>query len=138
VVGGVNISRSVIVCVVFCAVLLGACGANDNPFTVTIVNDTAQTVVDHGYFVTQRGTSKGGGAVTLKPGHSFGESEFADEGVDADRITSPGGETLGCLPFKFSNNPPVTLVVKVSEMVPCGNSGGSSAVGGHDWPSSKY
>lgn len=133
-----NISRSVIVCIALSAVVLGACGANDNPFTVTIVNDTSQTVLDHGYFVTQPGTSHGGGVVSLKPGHSFGEGEFANEGVDSDRITSLDGKTLGCLPFKFSQNPPVPVVVKISEMVPCDDSGGSSAVGGHDWPSSKY
>jgi hypothetical protein len=125
-------------CVFLGAILLTACGANDGPFTVTIVNDTTQTVVDHGYFITVPGTSNGGGRVVLKEGHSFEEDEFANEGVDADRITTLGGETLGCLPFKFSENPPVAVVVKVSEMVPCGNSGGSKAVGGADWPFPSY
>ena len=102
-------------------------GANDDPFTVTIRNNTSQTVIDYGYFVTMPGTSNGGGAVVLGPGQSFGESEFANEGVDQDRITSVGGKTLGCLPFQFSENPPVPFEVNVTEMVPCRNWGDSES-----------
>ena len=120
------------------APLLSSCGANDNPFTVSIRNDTTQTVVDHGYFVTKRGTSDGGGAVILKPGQSFVESEFANEGVDQDRITTLSGTRLGCLPFQFSNNPPVTIRVKVTEMVRCHNWGIPPGNSKYDWPDRKY
>jgi len=110
-------------------------GANDDPFTVTIRNNTSQTVVDHGYFVTVPGTSNGGGAVVLRSGQSFGEPEFANEGVDPDRITSLGGTTIGCLPFQFSENAPKPLVVKVTEMVPCRQWPEYSK---EDWPDPDY
>ena len=103
---------------------------------MTIRNNTSQIVIDYGYFVTVPGTSNGGGAVVLRPGQSFGESEFANEGVDQDRITSVGGRTLGCLPFQFSENPPVPFEVDVTEMVPCRNWGDSESK--VDWPDAKY
>lgn len=112
-------------------------GANDDPFTVTIRNDTSQTVTDYGYFVTVPRTSNGGGATVLKPGHSFDESEFANEGVDQDRITSLGGKVLGCLPFQFSENPPEPFEVNVTEMVPCKN-WRDEAQSKTDWPDPKY
>jgi len=119
------------------ALLLSACGANDNPFTVTITNNTGQTVVDHGFFVAQPGTSNGGGAVVLKPGQSFGEPEFANEGVDPDRITTLAGQTLGCFPFQFSENAPTPLVVNVSQMVPC-KKWVPESTQPHDWPNLNY
>jgi hypothetical protein len=114
-------------------------GANDDPFQVKILNDTSQMVIDHGYFVTLPGTSDGGGPVTLPPGRSFEEPEFANEGVDQDRITTLGNKTLGCLPFQFSKNPPIVLVVKISEMVRCRTinpiTGAESKT---DWPDPKF
>jgi len=124
-------------CLSSSTLLLSACGANDDPFTVTITNDTGQTVVDHGFFVTQPGTSNGGGAIVLKPGKSFDESEFANEGVNPDRITTSTGRPLGCFPFQFSENVPTPLVVKVSQMVPC-QKWVPHTTQPHDWPNPNY
>lgn len=104
------------------ATLLSSCtlGAEDVPFTVTVVNDTPHTVVDHVFFSVNHGTkevSSNGQIVTVPPGHSFGEAEYSDEGVDPDRITDLGDETLGCLPLKFSENPPKPVSVEITQMV---------------------
>jgi hypothetical protein len=122
------------------AMLLQGCsiGAYDDPFTVTIVNDTHQTVVDHAWFVGMPGTSNGGGPVVLKPGGSFGESEFANEGVDQDRITTLSRKTLDCLPFQFSENPPVAIRVMLTQMLPCQNWGNPPGNTKFDWPDRNY
>jgi hypothetical protein len=93
-------------------------GFEDVSFNVTVTNNTSRTVVDHAFFITQPGTSNGGGTVVLKPGHSFDDPEFANEGVDPDRITNLAGKTLGCFPFQFSEDVS-GLRVKLTEMVPC-------------------
>jgi hypothetical protein len=122
------------------SLVLSGCtlGADDDPFNVKIVNNTSDTVVDHGWFVTKPGTSDGGGPVVLKPGKSFAESEFANEGVDQDKISTPSGKTLGCLPFQFSENPPLTIRVEVTEMVQCHNWGNPPGNSKYDWPDRKY
>jgi hypothetical protein len=109
--------------VVLLSLFVSACGGfEDYPFTVTIQNDTARTVVDHSFFGVNYGT-KGASSnllvVRVPPGHSFGEAEFENEGVDFDRITTLSGETLGCLPFQFSNQPPKPLTVEITQMVKC-------------------
>lgn len=121
------------------ALLLAGCtvGANDDPFSVKIVNDTPHTVVDHAWFVNRPGTSDGGGPVVLEPGHFFDESEFANEGVGQDRISTPTGKTLGCLPFQFSENPPTTIIVHIAEMKPCGK-WGDFKQSKHDWPDPNF
>ena len=96
----------------------GLGGFEDVPFTITVTNNTSRTVVDHEFFMTKPGTVNGGGAVVFKPGHSYSESEFANEGVDPDRLTTLSGKTLGCFPFQFSQDDP-GLRVKVSQMVRC-------------------
>jgi hypothetical protein len=117
------------------AVSLEGCGlgSEDVPFTVTITNDTPNTIVDHSYFSTVH-SSRGVGAVVLRPGRSFKEPEYANEGVDRDRITSLSGKTLGCFPFQFSRNAPQPFYVKVTQMVPCRPSKHLR----DDWPSVKY
>ena len=112
------------------ALLLQGCGANDVSFNVTISNNTDHTVVDHGYFETQ--------AEELKPGQSLDEAEFPNEGVDQDRITTPSGHVLGCLPFQFSEIPPIELRVNLIEMVPCRNWGNPSGNSKYDWPNRSY
>jgi hypothetical protein len=115
-----------------CGLSLQGCGlgAEDVPFNVRVINDTSHTVVDQ----TDEDASD---STTLKAGQSFLDSEFTNEGVRPDRITSLSGATLGCLPFQFTNTPPATLVVKISQMVPCRH----WAVGSNirrDWPDPKY
>lgn len=103
----------------FALVLCGCTlGAEDVSFTITVTNNTHQTVIDHEFFMTKPGTVDGGGPVVFKPGHSYSESEFSNEGVDPDRLTTLSGKTLGCFPFQFSQDDP-GLRVKVSQMVPC-------------------
>jgi hypothetical protein len=123
VVGGPGHTRVVLVVFVLLigSFLITACGANDDPFTVTITNDTSQTIVDHTFFSAAYGTpaSHNGTVIVVKPGRSAGVTEVANLGTDPDRITSLSGVTLGCLPFQFSENPPTTLDVKVTQMVHC-------------------
>jgi len=125
--------------VMFLALLLTGCGigANDDPFPVLMTNNTHQTLVDIAWFVTTPGTSNGGGQVVLKPGQSFAEEETANLGVSQDRITTLAGKTLGCLPFQFSENPPVEITVDLTEKVPCGH-WGDGKQSKHDWPYRKY
>jgi hypothetical protein len=124
------------------ALLLTSCtlGAEDVPFTVTVTNNTPNTIVDHTFFGAPFGTkgrSRNFMEVTLPPGRSFGDSEFYNEGVDFDRITTLSGQTLGCLPFKFSEEPPTTLDVKVTQAIQCRH---WSKYGSNrkDWPNPKY
>jgi hypothetical protein len=124
------------------ATLLSSCslGAEDVPFTVTVVNDTPRTVVDHVFFGANAGTkdaSSNGQTVKVAPGQSFGEAEYSNLGVDPDRITDLGGETLGCLPLKFSENPPKSVSVKVTQMVQCKHWAYESD-SPKDWPNSNY
>ena len=113
-------------------------GAEDVPFNVTVTNNTSRAIVDHSFFGADygtRGTSDNDQVVVLKPGHSFGEAQYPNEGVDPDRITSLNGKTLGCLPFQFSEFPPKSLDVKVTEMVPCRH---WPELSKEDWPDPKY
>jgi hypothetical protein len=82
-------------------------------------------------------TSDNGQVIVLGPGRSFAESEFANEGVDPDRITSPSGKTLGCLPFQFSENAPTPVVVNVTQMVICKHWALESNLP-KDWPNPSY
>ena len=56
-------AKLAVVALVPVVLLVQSCGANDDPFTVTIMNNTPHTIVDHGYFVTVPGTSNSGGMV---------------------------------------------------------------------------
>jgi hypothetical protein len=122
-----------------CSLSLQACslGANDDPFSVTVTNNTSHTVIDHSFFTTIPGTVNGGDPIVLQPGHSFGESEFAGEGTDPDRITSLSGKTLGCLPFQFSENAPTKIDVRVTQMVRCRH-WGNEVESPKDWPNPSY
>jgi hypothetical protein len=120
--------------------LLSSCGAEDVPFTVTVSNDTSHTIIDHVFFTVNYGTkdaSSNGRIVTVLPGHSFGEGEYSNEGVDPDRITNLSGKTLGCFPFQFSETPPKPLVVKVTQLVPCRHWALESNLP-KDWPNPNY
>lgn len=128
--------------VVLIAPLLSSCtlGAEDVPFTVTVVNDTPDTVVDHVFFSANAETkdaSSNGKIVKVATGHSFGEAEYPDLGVDPDRLTDVGGETLGCLPFKFSHKPPTPVSVEVTQMVMCHHWSQYGSVR-KDWPNRNY
>jgi len=103
-------------------------GAEDVWFNVKVADNTPHAVLDQEYF---------GSPTMLKPGDSLLDHEYANEGVMPDRITSLSGQTLGCLPFQFTNTPPGTLEVKISQMVPCRHwAQGSTSL--HDWPNPKY
>jgi hypothetical protein len=122
--------------------LVSGCGigANDDPFNVTIMNDTASTIVDHTFFDAARGDQHVSGndqTIAAGPGASFGVTEFANLGTDPDRITTFSGRTLGCLPFQFSEDPPVQPVVKVTQMVPCRH-WGNEVESPRDWPDPNY
>ena len=132
--GGLTLRRSpisVLALLVLASLLLNACGvgAEDIPFNIKITNDTSQTVVDWADEYANY-------SVVLPPGHSFLESEYTNEGVRPDRIKSVSGQTLGCLPFQFTDTPPSTLEVGISQMVPCKRWGVGSTTR-EDWPDPK-
>lgn len=119
---------------------ISACGANDDPFSVEVVNDTTQTVVAHPFFGAAYGakdSSDNGQVVTVTPGQSFPESMVANLGTDPDRLTTLSGKTLGCLPFQFSENPPTQVTVKVTQMVKCRNWGYEKTYP-KDWPDTQF
>ena len=123
-------------------VLLQGCtgGFDDDVFDVTITNNTGSSIVDHTFFGAACGVkdvSPNGQVITVSPGETFAVAEFANEGTDPDRITTLSGRTLGCLPFQFSENPPVQPVVKVTQMVPCRHYG-YEVTYPRDWPNPKY
>jgi hypothetical protein len=117
---------------VLLSLLLSACGlgAEDVPFNVKITNNTSHMVVDWADEYTKY-------SVALMPGRSFLESEYTNEGVRPDRIASVSGRTLGCLPFQFTDTPPTTLEVEISQMVPCKHWAIGSTIR-RDWPDPKY
>lgn len=130
------------VCVpVLLGLLVSGCGGfEDVPFIVTVRNNTPHTIVDYSFFGADYGTkheSSSGMVVTLAPGHSFGDLEYSNEGTDPDRITTPGGKVLGCLPFQFSASPPRSFVVKVTQMVPCRH-WAFETNNPKDWPDPNY
>ncbi len=101
-------------------------GAEDVPFNVKVTNNTLRAVVDD-----QDETA--GQSVVLEPGQSRVDSEYTNEGVRPDRVTSISGKTLGCLPFQFTRAPPGTLEVKISQMVRCRRWAPGEQVS-RDWP----
>jgi hypothetical protein len=109
-----------------------ACAANDDGFEVTLKNNTSQSVVDHGCDDSSCHTVEAG--VVLKPGQTFQDFSDPDGIIRSELIRSSSGVLLGCLPFPFSKTPTTKATAYISEMVPCGGSGGASQIGTHDWP----
>ncbi len=134
-----KMSTTVVAAVTF-SLLLAACGvpdigSNDDLFNVTVLNNTKQTVVDQS--CSNSSCSSHNEDVALKPGKTLNDGEDPDGVVRSDRIVSTSGSVLGCLPFRFHSAPRITLVVNVSEMVPCGSTGGVSFTLGKNWPRRK-
>jgi hypothetical protein len=100
------------------------------PFNVKVTNDTSHAVVEQ----TDEDASY---STVLTPGQSFLDPEYTNEGVQPDRMTSPQGETLGCLPFQFTETPSHTLKVRTSQLVKCKRWAVGANIS-HDWPDSRY
>jgi hypothetical protein len=112
--------------------LASGCGSYGGPFNFSVVNNLNETVVLRDC-VNSTCTSANE-PWTIKAG-KVGEDLGVPDGVlRAERVSSPSGTVLGCVPFRFTKTPPSHFQVKLSEMVPCGDSAGSHVVGGHDWP----
>jgi hypothetical protein len=131
-------TRTAILFALFSACLLGACGVpviggNDNSFEITVLNNTPYVVVDQS--CVNWSCSSHFNSVVLRPATSISDVEDPDGVVRPDRIVSTSGKVLGCLPFRFRSTPRTSRAVDVSEMVPCGSSGGAGPLHGRDWPS---
>jgi hypothetical protein len=113
------------------ALILQSCGADDSTFTLEVKNDTSQVVIDRQCNIT---CNQFFTKVRLDPGQSTTDSESPDGVASPDELFSSSGSSLGCLPFRFSQIPPSSVTVRVSQAVPCGNSSGAKETGGHDWP----
>jgi hypothetical protein len=123
------------------ALLAGTgCVANDTLFDFNVTNNMGFAVIIRqcGNASCTNTSPPYSSPITLKNGQSYPDAGDPDGVLRAEKVFSLSGKTLGCLPFRFSDTPPATFAVRISQMVPCDRSGGSSAVGGHDWPSRRY
>jgi hypothetical protein len=114
-----------------------ACGDN-NLFSVKVENDLSETVVVGACNGYAPSCSSVAYSLTLSPGVSSSTSQEPDGTFRPMKVSTKSGRTLGCLPFRFDNVTPPTFVVRVSQMVPCGQSLGRKTTEGHDWPDAKY
>jgi hypothetical protein len=133
-------SRSVtrVTLFVMATLVIAACGigSNDDLFGVLLINNLGQTVVERA--CSDASCSSSDDSVTLPPGRTTQDPQDPDGVLRATQVTTLSGQVLGCLPYRFSKTPPKELTVYVSQAVPCGDSGGTEAVNGGDWPSSQY
>lgn len=119
------------VSIVSASIVLQACGADDITFQAKVINNSPNAVVDRQCNIT---CNRFFTRVVLRPGQSTNDNESPDGVQEPDRITSLSGKVLGCLPFRFANVPSAQVAVKISQMVPCGESDGTDKTHGHDWP----
>ena len=112
-------------------VWLDVCSANDDAFSVELINNTGNTVIVKPCNGTCHSYAS---SVVLQSGHSMSTVQDPDGYFRPIKVTTPSGSTLGCLPFRFSSTPAKMLSVDISKVVSCGTSGGNRETQGHDWP----
>lgn len=108
-------------------------GGNDDLFDVGVYNNTSNAVL----LVPCNalcGSLSASDTVTIEPGHTKSTGQDPDGVARPIEILSTSRAVLGCLPMQFSKTPAKGSTVDVSQMVPCGTTGGTQASGGHDWP----
>jgi hypothetical protein len=136
---GMRGARIAVVVLLLCGLMFQACGANPgDPINLDVRNNTGTTVTVracNGYAPSCSSTAY---TVQLRPGQTSTTAQEPDGTFRPMMVASSQGSVLGCLPFQFSVVPPANDVVKVSEMVPCGDSLGKGHSGGHDWPYRNY
>jgi hypothetical protein len=114
-------------------IILASCGRGGGPFNFGLYNNLHETVVLKTCSNTKCTSTFN--ATTFVPGQRAQDVGVPDGAPRAEALFSLSGRELGCLPFQFSTTPPGNLQVYLSELIPCGHSGG---VHGHDWPSIKH
>ena len=118
------------------------CGANHGevppPVNLKVTNNTTRTVIAracYGLYPSCRATAY---TIQLQPGQSGTTAQQPDGIFRPMMVTSEYGAVLGCLPFQFNAVTPTNADVKITEMVPCGDTLGKAHSGGHDWPYGNY
>jgi hypothetical protein len=124
-----------LVAVAFSAILVQGCGAEDAGFSLKLVNNSSTTVVVK---PCVDACTSYVASIMLNPGQGLETAQDPDGILRPIQVDSVSGVRLGCLPFRFSRIPPKNVDVYVSQIVPCGESGGSKSVHEGDWPYLKY
>jgi hypothetical protein len=117
------------------AFLVASCGNYGGPFNFDVVNNLTQTVVLRQ--CANPTCTESNEPWTIKAGQ-VGDGFGVPDGIlRSMKVFSASKKVLGCLPFRFTGTPPSNIRVDLSEMVPCGDSGGARTAGRHDWPALK-
>jgi hypothetical protein len=125
-----------IVLVALVGVSLGVdIGGNDELFNVGVRNNSSESVLLEACTAYCRPF---GVSWYLRPGQSASTGQDPDGAFRPMELLSQRKILLGCLPFRFSKDPPSGTVIDVSQMVPCGKQVGAAAAGERDWPFLRY
>jgi hypothetical protein len=124
---------------ILCGLVFQACGANPgDPVNLAVRNNSDATVILRACNGDSPSCSSTAYTVQLRPGQTSTTAQEPDGTFRPMMVTSSQGHVLGCLPFQLSRSTPQSDVVKVAEMVPCGDSLGKAHTGGNDWPYRNY
>jgi hypothetical protein len=111
--------------------IVSGCGKDNGPFNFPLKNNLHETVVLQNCLNAK--CTRVNNPTTFVPGQVAQDVGVPDQILRSVKVFTQSGKALGCLPIQFSTQPPSSFQINLSEMVPCGNSGGSH---GKDWPSS--
>lgn len=135
---GVVVGVAVVVVLAFLASGFGA--INPVGFTFNLVNNT-------GHVVKLEDCGNPSPPCVLAPYSEIttvDQRQSESDAVNPDGVLEPwevfgrSGSSLGCLPFRYTSAPARTIVIDITQMVPCDHSLGSETTRGHDWPFRKY
>jgi hypothetical protein len=127
------VRRAGALCGLFAVVFgLSGCAAFSEPYFVSVRNDLHEPVVLADCVSSD--CSQVQSPRRVNPGQSSGVGVEIDGGYGPAIVFGPGHVTIGCLPFRMSERPETGVNVVISQVVPCGSSGGVQSVSGRDWP----
>src|ERR1700722_1034564 len=118
---------AIVVIGVVVASIAPSCGLDVNaqePFGFSILNDTVSPVIVRSCI--NMSCSQVAATYRLAPNQSLSVEGTADGILDAYKISTTVGRTVGCLPFRFEKRLNVDKNFKVSMNVPCRNDSGAS------------
>jgi len=115
-----------------CVLAIASCGSYGGPFNFSVVNNLNEATILR--VCENAKCTNPDEPWTLRAGQTGKDLGVPDGILRAEKVFSQSGQVLGCLPFRFTGTPPSHIQVKLSEMVPCGDSSGARAAGGGDWP----
>ena len=116
--------------IIILSTLLQACGAQDMPFSVPLKNNTNHVVT---VLVCNDKCQTYDARTHLLPGHTLSTAQYPDGILRPIKIVSPSN-AAGCLPFRFTQSPPSSIVIYVSQAVSCDELGREKLDSGQSWP----